>query len=203
MVGVDISPAMIEQTRAAQSQSLQNGATIDFRLADCSKPVTYEGGPFDVVFGAWLLNCAPDGKGLVDMFRNLALNLKDGGRFVGVTVPPTQDPVAFVENERKARPSELGGSGGLISNVTEVVEDGIIFHVHADTRRGDVDFDCYHLRKEVYETSAREGGFRGKLTWSVTSVPDEFLEHRQGGASVGELESYKVTPHFGLLVVAK
>ena len=203
VVGVDISPAMIEEARTVSSRVQSSGATIDYQLADCSKPLSYEGGPFDIVFGAWLLNYAPSGKDMVEMFRNVALNLRDGGRFVAVTTPPTQDPAAFVEAERKARPSESGGSGGLFCSVTKVLEDGIAVHVHADTRHGNVDFDCYHLRKEIYEASAREGGLRGKLTWSVTAVPDEFLKDRRDGASVEELESYKVTPHYGLLVLAK
>ena len=200
VVGVDISPAMIEGARASSSQMPSNSATIDFRIADCSRPLSYEGGPFDVVFGAWLLNYAPSGKDMVDMFRNVALNLRDGGHFVAVTPPPTQDPTAFVEAATKARPD---GSSGLITSVTGVVEDGLAVHLHADTSHGDVDFDCYHLRKEVFEASAREGGLRGDLAWSVTAVPDEFFKDRTGGASVEELESYNVLPHFGILVVAK
>lgn len=203
VVGIDISPAMIEEARAAGSRIPSNSATIAFRIDDCSKPVPYAGGPFDVVFGAWLLNYAPSGKDMVDMFRNVALNLKGGGHFVAVMPPPTQDPAAFVETEGKARPYELGASGGLFCSVTGVVEDGITMHVHADTKLGNVDFDCYHLRKEVYEASAREGGLRGKLDWRFPTVPDEFLKDRKGGASIEEIESYKVTPHFGVLVVAK
>ena len=137
------------------------------------------------------------------MFRNAGINLNVGGHLVAVMRPPTQDPAAFVEAERTARPSEAGGSGGLMCSVTGVVEDGITMHVHADTSVGDVDFDCYHLRKDIYEASAREGGFHGEIAWSVTQVPDDFLKHRKGGASFEEIESYKVTPHFGILVVAK
>ena len=33
---------------------------ISFIKADCSLPSVYPGGPFDIVFGAWLLNYAPD-----------------------------------------------------------------------------------------------------------------------------------------------
>ena len=204
VVGVDISPAMIDEARAASSQiGPLSGATIDFQVADCSKPVSYDGGPFDVVFGAWLLNYAPSGREMVDMYRNVALNLKDGGRFVAVTPPPTNDPAAFMQEERAARPRESGGSGGLVYDFKAAVEDGCLFHAHADNRLGDVDFDFYHLRKEVYEAAAREGGFRGELTWGVTSIPDEAFKDREGGASVKELESYKVTPHYGILVVAK
>jgi len=62
-------------------------------------------------FGAWFLNYAPSGRDMVDMFRNVALNLRDGGHFVGVTPPPTQDPTAFVEAERQARPGGSRGGG--------------------------------------------------------------------------------------------
>ena len=200
VVGVDISSAMIEEARASGSPVPSDSATIDFVLADCFKPMLYQGGPFDIVFGAWLLNYASCGKAMVDMFRNVALNLKDGGHFVGVTPPPTQDPTASVEAEMKARPN---GSGYLSYRVTGVVDDGISFHVYADTRCGNVEFDCYHLRKDVYEASAKEGGLRGEVTWSVNKVPDSFLEDRKGGASLEELESYKVTPNYGLLVITR
>lgn len=200
VVGVDISSAMIERARAASSHVPSNSPSIEFKLADCMNPVPYEGGPFNLVFAAWLLNYAPSGKDMVNMFRNVALNLQDGGHFVAVTVVPSQDPTASLEAERKARPS---GPGGLVFSAEGAVEDGIAIHLHADTTCGDVDFDCYYLRKDVYEASAREGGLHGELAWSVTSVPDEFLTDRKGGASVEELESYKVTPHYGMLVIAK
>jgi hypothetical protein len=42
------------------------------------------------------------------------------------------------------------------------------------------------------------------VSWhGVTTVPDEFFKDRKGGASVEELESYKVTPHYGILVITK
>lgn len=84
-----------------------------------------------------------------------------------------------------------------------MLEDGISIHCHADTRAGNVDFDCYHLRKHVYEAAAREGGMSGVMVWSVTFLPKEFLEHRKGGATLEELESYKVTLNYGMLTVAK
>ena len=204
VVGVDISPAMIEEARRQRGAiaSSTNG-TVDFILADCSKPTSYAGGPFDVVFGAWLLNYAPDRAGLVDMFRNICLNLKDGGHFVSVTVPPAQDPTASVNAESEVRPPPEG-SGGLFYQFIKDVEDGIYFHVHGDTEVGDVDFDCYHLRKDVYEAAAREAGMKGELTWGVTSVPERYLRGEgPGGASMEELKSYQKVTNYGLLVIAK
>lgn len=208
VTGVDISQAMMEEARRRGSAVTGSPAgaisgTVDFILGDCMKPAAYTGGPFDLVFGAWLLNYAPDRARLVDMFRNIALNLKDGGHFVGVTIPPTQDPKASVNAELKARPLP-DGSGGLIYQVITDVEDGIYFHVHGDTEVGDVDFDNYHLRQSVYEAAAREAGMSGELTWGVTSVPERYLRgDGPGGSSIKELETYQTVPNYGLLVVAK
>ena len=39
VVGVDISPAMIKEARSASPSIHSNSATIDFQIADCSRPV--------------------------------------------------------------------------------------------------------------------------------------------------------------------
>lgn len=203
VVGVDISPVMIEQARRQGDAAGAISGTVDFILADCMKPTAYAGGPFDLVFGAWLLNYAPDRARLVDMFRNIALNLKDGGHFVSVTVPPTEDPTASVNAELRVRPPPEG-SGLLFYRVIEDVEDGIYFNVHGDTEVGEVDFDCYHLQKSLYEAAAREAGLNGQLKWGVTSVPERYLKGEgPGGASMVELESYQTVPNYGLLVITK
>lgn len=194
---------MIEEAHA-NPKSRNVSKAIDFQIADCSKRTQYDGGPFDVVFGAWLLNYAPSSKDLTEMFSNIALNLKEGGHFVAVCPPPRQDPAAFVVEEAKLRPLPTG-SGGLWCNVTKEVEDGIYFHAYGKMKAGDLNFDCYHLRKDVYEAAAKGGGLGGELKWSETKVPDAFLRYGKapGGAGDEELESYKVTPHYGMLVVSK
>ncbi len=72
------------------------------------------------------------------------------------------------------------------------------------TKCGDVGFECWHLRKGVCEEAAREGGLRGELRWGVTSVGERWLRGEgEGGASMGEIESYVRVPNYGLLVVGK
>ena len=204
VVGVDISPAMLQEARNQRSlhTALGKSHSIAFIAADCSKPLQYEGGPFDIVFGAWFLNYAANEKELVEMFRNISMNLKPGGCFLGVVPPPTEDPAGFIHAETKLRPPPIG-SGLLWESVTAEFEDGVAFHAHGDTSCGMVDFDCYHLKKHVYENAAKEAGMTGEVKWYVTDVPDGFLLHRNGGATLNELESYKVVPNYGLLVVGK
>ena len=198
VLGVDISPVMIEEAKR-QGQ----GKEVSFINADCSIPKAYDGGPFDIVFGAWLLNYAPDRAGLVSIFRNIAMNLKDGGRFVSITVPPSSDPIASITAEANARPMPEG-SGYLIYYHLRDVEDGIFFRVHGETPVGELNFDCYHLKKELYEEAAREAGLKGDLEWGVTKVPERYLKGEgPGGASLAELETYKTIPNYGVLIITK
>lgn len=196
VLGVDISSVMIDEARRV-------GKEVSFIQADCAIPKAYAGGPFDVVFGAWLLNYAPDRAGLVNMFRNIAMNLKEGGRFVSITVPPSSTPIDSLNAEVNARPMPAG-SGYLIYNHIRDVEDGIYFRVHGETPVGDLNFECYHLKKELYEEAAREAGLAGKLEWGVTEVPERYLKGEGlGGASLAELETYTTVPNYGVLVIMK
>ena len=229
VVGVDISPIMIEEARRLGRAALganssptstwssinsdnnnnyrrnnKKDKSVTFIVADCAKPVLYPGGPFDLVFAGWLLQYAPDHDSLVSMFRNVALNLKDnGGLFVGVTVAPTDDPTRFLEAEIQARPPPEG-SGGLFYTKTGDVPDGVSVWCHGETELGSVDMRGWFLRQDVYKRAAREAGLTGELKWGVTKVPDRWLRGKgEGGASLEELRSYETLPGYGLLVIAK
>ncbi|APA14672.1 hypothetical protein sscle_13g094420 [Sclerotinia sclerotiorum 1980 UF-70] len=203
VLGVDISPVMIERARE-HSRSNHEEDSISFIHADCSIPREYEGGQFDIVFAAWLLNYAPDREGLVNMFRNVQMNLKEGGRFIAVTLAPSSNPVEVVDAEARIRPLSEGGSGYLFSKYLRDVKDGIFIHVRADTSVGDLVIECHYLRKEVYEEAAREAGLRGSLEWGVTRVPERYLRGEgEGGASLRELVSYGEVPGYGILVIEK
>ncbi|KAI4173236.1 MAG: hypothetical protein LQ343_003063 [Gyalolechia ehrenbergii] len=187
---------MLEKARLG----INDDSQIKFIERDCSPPQVYDEEKFDIVFGAWCLNYAADREQLVNMLQNISLNLKGDGRFVGVTCASADDPATFLRRERELRPK---GSGGLLCSVTSEVQDGIGFHVHADMPVGIVSFDCWYLTKDVYEKAAKEGGMGGKLEWSVTDVTEDFLRTSEGGASVVELKSYRMVPHFGVIFVGK
>ncbi|KAI9659985.1 MAG: hypothetical protein M1821_001337 [Bathelium mastoideum] len=205
VVAVDISRSMLQEARRLSGENDR----IHFIEADCSKPVAFEGGPFDIVFGAWLLNYAATGHEMMTMYQNIALNLKDGGHFIGVTPVPTNDPLLFIETEAKVRPLPTA-SGGLFGTLVKRVDEGAYYHCHSDTPAGDLDFDSYYLKKGTWETAARDGGLHGELKWSTTSIPTDFMENpgkygedSNGGAGAPELETYKTLPHYGLLDIVK
>ena len=199
-VGLDISSAMLERARQDPLATTTTTTTgIRFIEQDCSKAQLIEGGGFDLVFGAWFLNYSESKEGLVEMFRLVGMNLKEKNRFVAVTYPPRDYSRLHVEAERRARPE---GSQGLRCSVVHRVKDGVCVNTYAETRVGEVDFDCWHLRKDVFVDAAREAGMMQKMVWSETKVTDRQVHGgREGGASVEELESYREVPRYGILVI--
>ncbi|KAL8938930.1 MAG: hypothetical protein Q9211_002981 [Gyalolechia sp. 1 TL-2023] len=194
--GVDISRGMIEAAKAAALSD-----KVRFVVADCSIPTKFDGGPFDIVFGGWFLNYAPSGAVLANMFRNIATNLNEGGRFFGVTAYPTQDPRRFHETVLEKKP--LFWDRILVEPMMDV-EDGISTRVTADIEPEKVQFDNYHLTKAVYEKAARDGGMDGQLLWKPTTFPAGDSQIFAGREKVEEeLAIYMRMPHFVVLVVEK
>lgn len=111
---------------------------MSFLVADGAKAVEYEGGPFDIVFGSWLLNDASNGEEMADMYRNIALNLKDGGRFVGVTPYSTEDPKTYSEESEATRP---GLGKDIVVTVNYEVGEGVETQLVPVTKAGNVEFD--------------------------------------------------------------
>ena len=103
---VNVLSAMIKEARQNYKESGADfpSPNIDFVMADCARPNVYADGPFDLAFKAWLLNYAPDHFGLVDIFRNITLDMKDGKRFVSIKLVPDEDPTAFVPTKLNTRP---------------------------------------------------------------------------------------------------
>lgn len=93
---------MVDAANAASA----NLDRLSFHVGDCSVPTQYVNGPFNVVFGAFLLNCASNGKEMANMFRNVSVNLENSRHFVGITSPPTNDPRGHCERALVARPAQ-------------------------------------------------------------------------------------------------
>lgn len=99
------------------------------------------------------------------MFSSIALNLADHGFYVGVVPHPTDNLVS-----RKKAYSEppLNRMWPRLDYVEEVDGgSGWSSHICLDNN---VSFMAMHMKKSVYESAAREGGFRGKLEWKYEDL---------------------------------
>ena len=166
VIGVDISELMIEEAAREASTSrparIKEKEKVTFRVGDCTKPLLLEVGPFDLVFGAWLLNYAATAPEQLGMWRNIHANPRPGGRFIGVTPNVDMDTVDQPIDDRY----------GYAVVPVQKVEDGYKCRLTAYTQPETVSFDMYHLSKEVYEQSAAEAGLV-ELTWNGHVIPED------------------------------
>lgn len=204
VVGVDISPAMIEAAKSASPSPTYPQDKLKYLTGDCALPEVFEGGEFELVIGIWLLNYAATKEEMVDMYRTISKNLKTGGTFVGVTPPPRENPKAHSEQILRTRPVQLGNSSAVR---LRDVDNGIYHRVINVFEEGNIQFDNYYLKMSVYEEAAREAGLMGKLDWKATDVPGEEVVNAwdNWGFGFGKeyWESQRTVPHFALLVVEK
>ena len=84
VVGVDISPSMIE---LARKEPARNNEASEVHVANvCEMPVM---GQFERVTAAWLFNYAQSPAELEAMFYAVAQNLQPGGKLIAYTVDPS------------------------------------------------------------------------------------------------------------------
>lgn len=87
VIGVDISPEMVE---LAQSQQDKEGSDINYRVSDCCRAEFLEEfkDNFDVVTATYLLNYATN-VDMIQSFTDSAFTvLQPGGRFIGINTNP-------------------------------------------------------------------------------------------------------------------
>jgi SAM-dependent methyltransferase len=183
VVGVDISPKMVEQATLDSQTSwpvaIRDKAT--FHVGDCTKPlsipksnknnITNTGGSqgknddddglYDIVFGAWLLNYAASSAELRAMWLNIASHLRPRtGRFIGIAPNVFASPGTHPIDPRY----------GVSVRVINEVADGYRCLLTADTHPEEISFEVYHLGAKVYQETAREAGLVD-LDWKGHVLP--------------------------------
>jgi toxoflavin synthase len=85
VLGVDLSPAMVE---AARLEEKQNPFGVEYTVADAAERQVFIDGGFDIATAIFLFNYADDIDTLEKMLSNVAANLTDGGKLVAVIPNP-------------------------------------------------------------------------------------------------------------------
>lgn len=168
LVGVDISPQMLDVARATTP-----GAEL--HTADCSRPLEGLGldtqGGCDVVLGFWLLNQCPSSAEMRGMWDNVAAHLKPGGKFVGVIENhDVVHPVGvrdFKYGAQETAVSELENGQGWTDHVEFLTEPK-------------VELDGFRLKKEILEAEARNAGM-GEIVYHAPG-----MEHVRGAGGNGD-----------------
>ncbi|GIZ43750.1 hypothetical protein CKM354_000696600 [Cercospora kikuchii] len=181
VVGIDISEGMIKGAKDMQAGLPKELAQkLDFSVKDCGLPLTVEEGGFDLVLGAWYLSNASDHEGLVTMFRNVLINLKPGGRFLGIV------PNAFVPMY------EAYDIHGLRMDMNEQAAEGH-WKCTLSYKADNIAFKTNIRLHGLYERAATEAGL-GEIRWRPYVLPKGDQREEQGF-----WDEFKLRPHLCLL----
>ncbi|WP_232247283.1 class I SAM-dependent methyltransferase [Kitasatospora azatica] len=178
VVGVDLSPVMVELARAAETGQPLG---ISYHVADAVDLPRL--GQFDLVSAVWLLNYATTKAELTAMLTGIRRNLAPGGRFVAVAVWPEFDP---------AGPA-WDAYGLRVVSETPDGDRGILVTDLIGTETSTITTSRWS--HEAFDDCLAAAGFTS-YAWHRPEVPEE-AEARYGAAF---WDNYRANPVPGLLV---
>lgn len=165
VVAVDIAPKMIAYAEAGIRHEDEDARQkVRFICADISEGQVFDGGEFDLVFAAWVLECAPDRQTLEHMWQTISMNLRTGGRAVIVGQPPKENPRDVIDDWIPDPDSKWELEGGLVRDTDHGV--AIPGLRRTDSGRELVVPDFY-IKRSVIEESAKKAGMTGIPVWTA------------------------------------
>ena len=160
VVGVDISPKMIE---LARQQEAREPLGIEYIVCDVLELGKIDS--FDLVVASYLLNYAQTKEQLLKMCQSIFANLKPGDRFVSVNDNSEQLSESYLISEKY----------GFIKSISEPLREGtpITYTMSADGQK--FRFDNYYLSQATYEWAFRSVGFK-EIRWQKPIVSPEGVQ---------------------------
>jgi len=143
VVGVDISPAMINLARSEQGR---NPLGIEYLVGDVGTLNLHR--RFDLVVGVYLLHYARSAESLGAMFDAIARHLVPGGRFVTLNGNPDQEP----ETGHSTRPY------GFIADFPARPVDGDSVRCTVFVEGRQISFENYWLSIATHEEQVARAG---------------------------------------------
>jgi SAM-dependent methyltransferase len=176
VVGVDLSEGMVEEARS-RIRGDEEGR-LQYVVGDVSNGLDLQG-PFDVIVGTWLLNYASSARDMEGMWRSIAANLRPGGLFFGLTIPPPRGN----EEELNRALREDWAPFGTAGYVAGIVDDGFAVHIALGMPEGGkkAEFENFYLRNEVFEASCRAAKIERGLEWLPLVLPERLKEKFPSG----------------------
>ena len=167
VVGIDISPAMVE---LARTEEARRPLGIEYLVQDAQQVDQFQG-EFDLVTAGYLLNYARDREELHAMCAVIEQCLKPGGRFVSVNNNPAQPAESFHASRHY----------GFVKETPGALEEGapVVYRIFLE--EGDLEITNYHLCRATHEWAFRTAGLADP-TWhaprlSPTGAAEDGPEH--------------------------
>jgi toxoflavin synthase len=160
VVGVDLSPGMIE---LARQEEAGDPLGIDYLVGDVKQLALDE--TFEVVVAAYLLNYAQTAAELLQMGAAIIRHLKPGGRFVTVN----NNPRHAVEYFASTRPY------GFIKHTQGPLREGTPVDYIFFLEQESFAITNYHLSVATHEAALHTTGFQ-QVTWREPELSPEIVE---------------------------
>ena len=149
LAGVDVAPHMVDVGKQlAESQG--HADRTEYHVADCAKTLDHlqlGHQSYDLVMGNWLLSYPENQAELEGMWRNIAIHLKRGGRFIGL----------MVSFRRELEAALKSGKYGMKATALEDIENGQRLHLEAATEPK-IEFYNTKLNRSLFDTAASKAG---------------------------------------------
>ena len=159
-LGVDISQGMID---LALSQEREHGQGVEYLCRDVASMEHL--GDFDLVVAAYLLHYAPDEPSLLNMCRNIAAHMPEGGRFVTLNENPEQPEDAYTGYDQY----------GFNKSVKKPRADGSVITYWMIAGREVFKFEAFYHSPATYERVFQQAGF-SSWAWLPLQVSDGGVE---------------------------
>ena len=160
VVGVDISEKMI---KLAKQQEENQPLGIDYIIGDVMELGKI--GSFDLVVASYLLNYARTKEQLLKMCQTISVNMKPGGRFVGINNNPDQPPESFHICEKY----------GFTKTICGPLKEGEAITYEFFRGGQKFRFDNYYLSKKTHEWALKRAGL-SNIRWHKVEVSPNGLK---------------------------
>lgn len=160
VIGVDLSPQMIERAHTLDANS---SLPVQYQVGDVAQLDL--GQTFDLVTAVYLLQYAATKTDLQKMFESVYRHLGANGRFFTVTGNPNLTPAHIAAQQAYGVDISINGDW----------TDGATIHNVIHTPDGSVEFDNYHWTQQTYEQLLQQIGFR-QIQWHTMQIDPVGLE---------------------------
>ncbi|MDJ0736670.1 MAG: class I SAM-dependent methyltransferase [Nostocaceae cyanobacterium] len=157
VVGVDISPKMIELARQEEGKEPLG---IEYIVGDVMELGKI--GSFDFVVASYLLNHAQTKEELLKMCQTIHANLRPGGRFVAINDNVQQSPDSYPICEKY----------GYTKRISKPFQEGATITLTFSVNGSNFQLYDYYLSKATYEWAFRTAGFK-EIRWHKPIVSPE------------------------------
>lgn len=206
VTGLDISREMLEVgKRDAEARNIPE-SQLRFMVGDAMDPdFQVDGAPFDMVTASWLLNYAPNKEVMTRIWKFVGNNVKPGGCFVGLTIPPLLSGERWEGEllDHMYGPDGIWGKRGNGGKVLEAMPNGTGYKVRTiltcEGIEGAASFENYHLRLKVFEEACEVAGMFEGVEWRDFVVPDDAKK----GKPVGYWNDFSAMPNCRVCVAKR